>query len=84
MLSNISNKQFKYLKKDNSLFLMGREDHSLYYYEDLQTDRKQGNKDKRGTSALCNDGKTNKANGGPALTGGQGRTPLKRRHQTET
>ena len=57
---------------------MGREDHSLYYYEDLQTDRKQGNKDKRGISALCNDGKTNKANGGPALTGGQGRTPLKR------
>ena len=56
ILSSISNKQFKYLKNDNSLFLMRREDQILYYYEDLQTDRKQGNKDIRLTGALCNNG----------------------------
>ena len=54
MLSNISNKQFKYLKKDNSLFLMGREDHRPNHYENLRTNRKQGNKNMTGAGAPCN------------------------------
>lgn len=33
---------------------MGREDHRPYHYEDLRTNRKQGNKNITGAGAPCN------------------------------
>lgn len=63
---------------------MGRKDHRPYHYEDLRTNRKQGNKNITTAGAPCND--ENKANGRPALMGWSGKDPLeevmsKQRHE---